>query len=175
VRPHTQNHKIKIENGIRFIAANVYPTEFNGDKDSQRAALKRVRARVQYAFEQRMLTGPDAKKAINRVQLFCWAGEQKDWQALKEEPIPRTNRVSTSMDAILEVADPEIPDDLSRDELGEQLKYCLKDIRQLRRDRAELAEIRGRKAERKIAGSQYGKEGGREGTHKKQLTENTKG
>ena len=64
MRPHTQSRKIKIENGIKFIAANVYPNEFNGDKDSQRAALKRVRARVQYACEQGILTGPDAKEAI---------------------------------------------------------------------------------------------------------------
>jgi hypothetical protein len=116
---------------------------------------------VQYACEQGILTGPDAKKAINRVQLFCWAGEQRDWQALKEEPIPKTNRVSTSMDAVLEYADPVVSDDLSRDELGEQLKHCLKDIRQLRRDRAELEEIRRKKAERKISGSQHGKAGGR--------------
>jgi hypothetical protein len=64
VQLQTQNGKIKIENGIRYISANVYPNEFNGDKDSQRAAIKRVRARVQYACEQGILTGPDAKEAI---------------------------------------------------------------------------------------------------------------
>jgi hypothetical protein len=85
------------------------------------------------------------------VQFFCWAEEQRGWQALKEGPIPKTNRLSVSVDAVLEFADPDIPDDLSRDELGEQLKYCLKDIRQLRRDRAELAEIRRKKAESGLA------------------------
>ena len=106
---------------------------------------------MQYACEQGILTGPDAKKAINRVRLFCWAGEQRDWQALKEEPIPKTNRLSVSVDAVLEFADPEIPDDLSRDELRERLKHSLKDIQQLRGDRAELAEIRRKKAESGLA------------------------
>ena len=63
------------------------------------------------------------------MQFFCWAEEQGGWQALKEGPIPKTNRLSVSVDAVLELADPDIPDDISRDELGEQLKYCLKDIR----------------------------------------------
>jgi hypothetical protein len=82
VRLQIQNGKIKIEDGIRYITKIVYPDEFNSNRDSRRSAIKRVRARVQYAREQGILTSFDSGRAINMVQFFCWAGEQKNWQAL---------------------------------------------------------------------------------------------
>ncbi|MGI8740195.1 MAG: hypothetical protein ACR2KU_11415 [Gammaproteobacteria bacterium] len=156
----TQNGKIEIEDGIKYIAEIVYPD----DKDSQRTAIKRVRERVRYACKKGTLTRLDSESAINFVQFFCWAGEKKKWQKLKEEPIPRTNRLGVSMDAVLEFADPEIPDDLSCDQLRELLIQEKKENQLLRGDRAELKEMRRKEAERKAIGSRYGKQGGRGNT-----------
>ncbi|MBA2408221.1 MAG: hypothetical protein H0V62_00015 [Gammaproteobacteria bacterium] len=160
MRLPTQNGKIKIEYGIKDIAEIVYPD----DKDSQRTAIKSVRERVRYACKKGTLHRLDSESAIDFVQFCCWAREQKGWQALKNEPIPRTNRVSVSMDAVLKFADPEIPDDLCCDELRELLIQEKKENRLLRGDRAELEEMRRKEAERKAIGSRYGKEGGRGNT-----------